>query len=340
MKIALDAMGGDHAPVEIVKGAVEAVNNKGIHVILVGMQDAIENELKKYSYNHDLIEIVHASEVIEMDEHAATSFRKKKDASVTVANKLVADGIANAVVAAGSTGAAMTASLLKIGRIKGVERPAIALGLMARKGFVVLLDGGANADCSPEQLVQFAVMGEVYASVLKKKDRPTVALLNIGEEEVKGNQVVQKAHQLLKNTDLNFIGNCEGRDIPTGEIDVIVCDGFIGNIVLKLTEGLSIFLFDMIKEALTSSFISKIGALLAMPALKGLKKKLDYRETGGALLLGVNGVSIIAHGSSNARAIENAIYKAVQFSEAGMIEAVAKKINASNAAVVESEANN
>jgi glycerol-3-phosphate acyltransferase PlsX len=322
MKIVVDAMGGDFAPEEIVKGVVEASESYGYHVILVGQQERIEKELLNYTYDNNLISVYNASEVIEMGEHPAVAFRKKKNASIIIANDLVKEGKGDAVVSAGSTGAALTASLLRLGRIKGIERPAISIVIPTLKGGSVLIDAGANTDCPPKQLFQFAQMGSLYAQTILGINNPTIGLLNIGEEETKGNDAAQKAFEILRSSPLNFIGNIEGRDIPEGKADVIVCDGFVGNIVLKLMEGLAKSIFTMIKGELSSGFITKLGAGLVLPKLKGLKKKMDYTEYGGAILLGVNGVSIIAHGSSNAYAIKNAIRVAGEFVQKEIIKGV------------------
>ncbi len=311
MRIALDAMGGDFAPQEIVAGAVEACRDLKADIILVGNQTAIQTELSKYATTDLKLEVVHASEVIGMDEHPANAVKRKKDSSLVVANRLVKEGKAAAVISAGNTGAAMATSLLTLGRIPGIDRPAIASPMPTKAGVSVLLDAGANADCEPEYLQQFAVMGAIYAEQVLGLVNPKVGLLSIGEEETKGNKLTIAAHLLLKETKVNFIGNIEGRDVHRGVCEVIVCDGFVGNTVLKLTEGLASVLMGMIKEAVTANLVSKVGALLIKGALGQLKTKLDYTEYGGAPLLGLNGVSMISHGSSNAKAIKNAV-KAAQ----------------------------
>lgn len=322
MKIAVDAMGGDYAPAEVVAGAVQACQEYGIEVILVGEPAALEAELKKHSGNGLKPEIYPASEVIAMDEHPANAVKKKKDASLVVANRLVKEGIASGVISAGNTGAAMAASLFIIGRIQGIKRPAIASPMPTAKGVSVLLDAGANADCEPDNLVQFALMGSIYAERVLGLPNPRVGLLSIGEEETKGNKLTVEAHQLLKEAKINFIGNIEGRDVHRGDCDVTVCDGFVGNTVLKLSEGLAAVLFQQIKSAITSNMISKIGGLLVKGALRKFKARMDYTEYGGAPLLGIDGISIISHGSSNAKAIKNAIRVAAKAAE----ENVALKI--------------
>ena len=318
MRIAVDAMGGDYAPEEIVKGALQAQKEYNYHVVLVGDKEKIS----QFSGSEE-IEVLHTSQIIDMDESPVSAVRKKKDASIVVATKLVKDQKVDAVVSAGSTGAQMTAALFGLGRISGIKRPAISTVLPTDKGGKVLLDSGANTDCKPENLVQFAYMGSVYAESVLGMKNPTIALLNIGAEESKGNELTVKTYQLLKEcSQLNFIGNIEPRDIPKGLADVIVCDGFVGNTVLKLAEGLSGFLMENIKAQLMSSFRSKIGAAMVAPSLKEIKKIFDYSEYGGAPLLGVDGISVICHGSSNAKAIKNAVRAAAVCSENGFVERI------------------
>lgn len=312
MRIALDAMGGDKAPGEIVKGALTAVElyPELEKIILVGKEEEIKKYLKG---NENKIEIKDAREVIEMDDHPALAYRKKKDASMTVATKLVKEGSADAVISAGNTGGQMTSSLFVLGRIKGISRPAIATPLPAMKGITLLLDSGANADCTVENLQQFALMGSIYAGKVLKKENPRVALVNIGSEKTKGNELSVKAYEELEKMEtINFTGNIEGREIPQGGADVIVADGFVGNVILKLMEGMGKTFSSIIKEEVSKSMISKIGALLMKDALVGLKKKMDYAEIGGAPLLGVDGISIICHGSSDSKAIHNAIRVAIE----------------------------
>ena len=312
MRIALDAMGGDKAPGEIVKGALTAVElyPELEKIILVGKEEEIKKYLKG---NENKIEIKDAREVIEMDDHPALAYRKKKDASMTVATKLVKEGSADAIISAGNTGGQMTSSLFVLGRIKGISRPAIATPLPAMKGITLLLDSGANADCTVENLQQFALMGSIYAGKVLKKDNPRVALVNIGSEKTKGNELSVKAYEELEKMEtINFTGNIEGREIPQGGADVIVADGFVGNVILKLMEGMGKTFTSIIKEEVSKSLISKIGALLMKDALLGLKKKMDYAEIGGAPLLGIDGISIICHGSSDSKAIHNAIRVAIE----------------------------
>lgn len=328
LKIAVDAMGGDYAPQEVVAGAVLAVNELDVSVVLTGPTDKLLEELKSHQYPKERIEVVEADEIIAMDEHPATAIRKKKNASIVVANRLVKEEKAVAVVSAGNTGAAMAASLFGLGRIKGIERPAIAIPVPTLTGVSILLDAGANADCDPENLVQFGTMGAIYAEkVLGIKD-PKVALLSIGEEETKGNKLTVESHQLLKKATLNFIGNIEGKDIPYGAADVIVCDGFVGNTVLKLLEGIVPALFSLVKGAFQSSPLATLAGVVVRPELKKIHKRFDYSEYGGAVLLGIDGISIISHGRSNAKAIRNAIRAARQGVAEGVVQAISEQIAA------------
>lgn len=327
MKIALDVMGGDYAPLEIIKGALEAVNlyPKIEKIYLVGDREQIAEHLQE---ENSKLEVYPASEVITMDDHPGTAYRRKKDASITVATKLVKTGQAQAVVSAGSTGAQMVAALFGLGRIKGVERPAIGTVLPTLEGGKLLLDAGANADCKVHNLVQFAKMGSIYAEKVLGIANPKIALVNIGSEATKGNDLVIKTYEELASLpEFNFVGNIEGRDIPKGIADVMVCDGFVGNVVLKLMEGMASALTQILKEEINQSMMAKIGAGLMMPALKGLKKRMDYSEYGGAPLLGVNGISVICHGSSKSKAIHNGIRVAYESYSQGFIEALRTNIN-------------
>lgn len=321
MKIALDAMGGDYAPGEIVRGAWETCRNNGLQVIMVGDREILQQELDSLG-PCDGLEIVHASEVIGMHEAPAAAVRRKKNSSMVVAADLVRSGEAAAMVSAGSTGATMAAALLRLGRIKGIDRPAIASVLPTAGGAAILLDVGANVDCKAKNLLQFAVMGSLYARKVLNIEKPRIGLLNVGEESTKGNELTQEAYQLLLNNNINFCGNIEGRDIYTGVMDVVVCDGFVGNVVLKTSEGLATVLMNMIKSEMQHSNLAKLGAILALPSLKNLKKRIDYSEYGGAPLLGINGVAIVCHGSSRARAIQNALCRARESVETGLIESI------------------
>ncbi len=315
MRIVLDAMGGDFAPQVPVMGAVQAVKELGVKVFLTGKKELVESELKKYSYPEDLIEVVDASQSISMDEQPSKALRKR-DSSIHVGLNLVKEGRADAFVSAGNTGAVMAISLFTVGRIRGVERPAITAVLPNLTGYTFLLDVGANVDCKPFHLLQFAVMGSAYARYVLGEERPRVGLLNVGEEEGKGNELAKEAYKLLKDAKdkgLNFIGNAEGRDIYSGKFDVIVCDGFVGNVCLKLSESIAKTLAKILKEEIDKYFISRIGAITLKPAIKGFKRRIDYAEIGGAPLLGLNAPVIISHGSSNAKAIKNAIKTATRF---------------------------
>lgn len=307
MRIAVDAMGGDYAPAEIIKGTLKAAAlYPQLELILVGKKELLQPYLPSVEIPAS-ISFQEASEIITMDEHPAKAVRNKKDASIVVATRLVKEGLADAVVSAGSTGAQMAAALLGLGRIKGIERPAIATVMPTLEGGKLVLDVGANPDARPEHLLQYAIMGSVYAEKILGIIHPRVGLLNIGSEEGKGNELTQAAFQLLKSAPVNFIGNIEGRDVPYGRADVIVCDGFVGNVLLKTAEGLASALFELIKEKITATNLRKFGALIVKPGLKEIAQTMDYAEYGGAPLLGVRGISIICHGSSKEKAIYNAI---------------------------------
>jgi len=321
VKIAVDAMGGDYAPEEIIKGTLMAAETSpDVHLILVGQKERMLPFLTGMMPKN--ISLVEATEVIGMDEHPANAVRKKKDASIVVATHLVKLGEADAVVSAGSTGAQMAAALLGLGRIKGIERPAIATVWPTVEGGKLILDVGANLDATPEQLCQYALMGSIYAARILGISNPRVGLLNVGSEEGKGNELTQKAYPLLKEAPINFIGNIEGRDVPYGRADVVVCEGFVGNVLLKMGEGLAGVLFQLIKEKITSNMLRKLGALAVKPGLKEIAQMMDYAEYGGAPLLGVNGISIICHGSSKTKAIYNAIRVAQECVQTRFIERI------------------
>lgn len=306
MIIAVDAMGGDFAPREIVQGALQAAREYNLEVILVGDEKQVRDEMGN-SDAGGLVSVVHTPEVIGMGEHPAVAVRRKRNSSIVKATQLVRDGEAGAVVSAGSTGAAMTSALLYMGRIKGIDRPAIAGVLPNEKGRSLMLDVGANVDCKPAHLLQFGIMGYHYAKKIMGVENPRVGLLSNGEEDTKGNEATLAAFPQLQGAGINFIGNIEGRDLFTGVVDVIVCDGFTGNIVLKTGEGMAAALLKMVKEEIARSLLAKLGTVMAMPALRELQKRVDYTEYGGAPFLGVNGVSIICHGSSTAKAVKNAV---------------------------------
>lgn len=318
MRIAVDAMGGDYAPGEVVKGVQLAVAEYPVEIFLVGRSEVLEAEMDHQG--QERITIVPASEVIHMDDQPALALRRKKDASIAVATSLLKSGTAMGLVSAGSTGAQMAAALLTLGRLPGIARPAIATFLPTAVGPRVLLDVGANVDCKPQHLLQFAGMGSVYAEKILGIPSPRVGLLNVGVEITKGNELTLATYPLLEKSGLNFTGNIEPRDIPLGKCDVIVCDGFVGNCILKFGEGLATATFSMLKEELGRHFWSRVGAAMLVPTLKALGTRFDYSEYGGAPLLGVSGVSIVCHGSSKAKAIKNAIRLAMQCVENRFVE--------------------
>ncbi len=333
--IAVDAMGGDHAPAAEVEGAVRAAQAYAVQIILVGNEDILRKELKQHEAARSLpIEIVHASERVTMDDSAARSFRSKRDSSIRVASRMVREGLAQGVVSAGNTGAVMATAKMVQGMVQGVSRPALASVFPTVKGTpAVMLDVGANVDCTPQMLAQFAVMGEIYSRVIFNNDNPTVGLLSIGEEEHKGNDLTRTATPLFKILPIKFIGNVEGRDLYTGKADVIVCDGFIGNVALKVSEGLVEVIRKMLEQSLQATITRKLGYLLANRAFRDFKKRVDYSEYGGAPLLGVKGVCIICHGRSNANAIKNAIRVASQYAQARVnqrIETELKRLSSSS----------
>ncbi len=307
MNIAVDAMGGDRAPGVVVQGAVEAAREWDVPIILVGDTELITQELRRYPTEGLPIMVKHASEAVGMDESPSVALRKKKDSSIEVAIDLVKRGEAAGFVSAGNTGACMATAMFRLGMLSGVDRPAIATLLPTLKGVTLLLDVGATVDCKPRHLFQFAVMGEVYARYILGKKEPTVALLSIGEEDQKGNEVTKETFRLLRNSSINFFGNVEGKEVFQGKADVIVCDGFIGNVALKIAESVSMMISRLLRDELNKSWRTKAGALLVAPAFAGFKKTMDYSEYGGAPLLGVRAPCIIAHGSSTAKAIRNAI---------------------------------
>jgi glycerol-3-phosphate acyltransferase PlsX len=315
--IALDAMGSDRAPKPEIEGAIQAARNYGIHVLLVGPEQALQAELARYSAARNLpIEIVHASEVITMDDKAVQAVRAKRDSSMRVGLRLVREGQAQGFVTAGNTGAAMATAKMVLGAIPGVDRPALAAVFPTALGTAAeLLDVGANVDCKPENLEQFAVMGEIYFRSMFGTRRPRVGLLSIGEEESKGNELTREAFHLLKKLPLNFVGNVEGRDLYGGKVDVIVADGFVGNVALKVSEGVANLVRYTLKETLKATITRQVGYLLSRSAFADFKKRLDHTEYGGAPLLGVKGVCFITHGSSNMNAIKNAIRVAAEFAD-------------------------
>jgi len=313
MKIALDAMGGDFGPAVVVEGAVVAAREHGIASVLVGDKAAIEREILRLKAQDLPLSIRHATQVVGMAEAPSQALRRKRDSSLRVAADLVKDGECQALVSAGNTGAAMAIGMFVLGLLPGVERPAIATALPSLAGFTVLIDAGANVDPKPRHLFQFAVMGHVYSRDIIGKDNPRVGLLSVGEEEGKGNELVKDTFESLRGSSLNFVGNIEGRDIYDGRCDVVVTDGFTGNVCLKVSESLAEMLTSMIREELTRDVLSKAGAVLAQRAFARMKRRVDYTEMGGAPLLGINGASIICHGASPVKAIKNALRVATEW---------------------------
>ncbi len=320
-------MGGDYAPSVNVEGAVETINERDdIEIILVGNEPLIRQELRNNRYDAGRISVQHASEVVGMQDPPTTAIRKKKDSSIREGIDLVKAGRADAFVSAGHSGVVMATSLVLLGTSKGVVRPAIATVMPTLKDTFILLDAGANVDCKPEHLLQFALMGNTYCKLLLGKAIPKVALLSIGEEDTKGNELTKEAFKLIKNAHLNFIGNIEGKDMFTGKADVIVCDGFIGNIALKISEGLAETILKMLKREITSVSTGRIGYLMMKPAIRNFKKRTDYDEYGGAPLLGINGACIISHGRSSAKAIKNALKVASGYAGKRVFEAISTDI--------------
>ena len=329
MKIALDAMGGDHGPAPCIEGALQAAQELNIKVILVGDEKVLTEECYRLGCTDGRLSIKHAPQVVEMHESPATVARKKRDSSIWIATELVKSGDAQAVVSPGNTGASMVASFFVLGLTKGVERPAIATSLPTLTGQAVMLDVGANVDCTAQHLLQFAIMGNEYGQHLFKKPNPRVGLLSIGEEDSKGNEVTKEAFKLLRSSPLNFIGNVEGRDVYSGNADVVVCDGFIGNVALKISEGVADTIKKLLFKEISGSFWGRLAyPLVAIPLMK-LKRRIDYAEFGGAPLLGVNGITMICHGRSSAKAIKNAIRRAKGLAESHVDALIQRDIEAS-----------
>ncbi|WP_066507210.1 phosphate acyltransferase PlsX [Abyssisolibacter fermentans] len=326
MKIVVDAMGGDHGVVSTVKGAIDAVNEYGVDVILVGKEGLILEQINKYNYKGQKIKIVNADEIITNEDKPVKAIRNKKNSSIVIGMQLVKDGEGDAFISAGNTGAVLTGGLFVVGRIKGIDRPAIAPVYPCEKGPSILLDAGANADCKAKYLQQFAIMGSVYANKILDIDNPKVGLVNIGTEKGKGNELVKEAYDLIENSDVNFSGNIEARDVPKGIVDVMVCDGFVGNTILKLSEGLAKTLFSQLKDVFLSSIKTKLAALMLKSGLKKLKNSFDYSEYGGALLIGLKSPVIKAHGSSNPKAIKNAIRQAKQIIDKKVVDIIKDEI--------------
>ncbi|MGZ4822564.1 MAG: phosphate acyltransferase PlsX [Terriglobales bacterium] len=326
--IAVDAMGSDRAPKPEVEGAILAARHYNVHVLLVGPEDQVRAELRHHSSApFEQLQIVHASEVIGMQEKAAQAVRTKRDSTLRVGLRLVRDGKAAGFITAGNTGAAMATAKMVLGALPGVDRPALAAVFPTAQGTAsIMLDVGANVDSKPHNLEQWAVMGDIYSRAIFGAEHPRVGLLSIGEEESKGNELTRAAHQLLKRLPLQFVGNVEGRDLYNGKVDVIVCDGFTGNVALKVSEGLVDTVGYILKETLRATITRQVGFLLSRRAFEEFKKRLDYSEYGGAPLLGIKGVCIVSHGSSNAHAIRNAIRVAAEFAQAGINAEIARGV--------------
>lgn len=326
MKIIVDGMGGDNAPVEIIKGCINAIKRFDIKIIIVGNEDHIKKELESYTYDKSKIEILHAEDIITNFDDPVLAIRRKKNSSMVVGLRALEEGLGDGFLSAGNTGALLTGGLFIIKRIEGVERAALASFYPTRKGISIIVDAGANVDSKPKYLEQFGIMGSVYMENILEIENPKVGIVSIGAEEGKGNQLVKESYSLLENAPINFIGNAEARDLPLGEIDVIVADGFVGNVILKVTEGAAHFFLGELKTIFTSNPFSKIAAILLKGGLRNLKKKTDYRQYGGAPLLGTKKPIVKAHGSSDALAIENAIRQLINFVEKDLIKIIENKI--------------
>jgi len=326
--IGVDAMGGDLAPRVNIQGALEALAEPGasFDVVLVGDEKAIRDEAQRLGLSDRLPRVIHATEQVEMSEHAAQAVRKKRDSSINVCARLHKSGETDAIVSAGNTGAVVAAGLIELGRIEQIQRPAIATVLPTPQGNVVILDVGATTDCKPAHLAQFAIMGSIYARLVLRIEKPRVGLLNIGEEAEKGSELYYEAHQLLKRAPVHFAGNVEGREVILGTADVVVCDGFVGNVLLKFAESVIPSISTMIKDEIAAHPLSAMAGLLLKPAFRRLKRRLDYAEVGGAPLLGVAGACIIAHGRSNSRAIKNAIKVAARCAEARVADSIREEL--------------
>lgn len=327
MRIALDAMGGDYAPAVTIEGAIETVNNtEDIDIILVGDESTLVRELEHKRFPRNRLIVKHASQIVRMDESASSALRRKKDSSIRKGLELVKSGEADGFVSAGHSGVVMATALIVLGVSDGVDRPAIATIMPTLKSPFVLIDAGANLRCKPENLFQFALMGSTYCKFILAREHPKVALVSTGEEDTKGNELIKETFKMLKDADLNFIGNIDGKDIFTGDADVLVCDGFTGNVILKTSEGLADALIRMLKREVAALTTGKLGYLLLKPALRNFKKKTDYDEYGGAPLLGIRGTCIISHGRSTAKAVKNAIRVAADFSQKKVYDIISSAI--------------
>jgi len=327
VKIAVDGMGGDNSPRIVVEGSIQALKEfEDLQIIITGKQNEINKELSKYEYDKNKITVVNATEVIDTNDHPVMAIRRKKDSSLVKALNLVKNNEADAIISAGSTGAFMAGSLFIVGRINGIDRPALAPIMPGKNGKFMVVDCGANVDCKPNNLVQFAHMGKIYFENVLGVKNPSIGLVNIGVEEEKGNELTKATYKLLKNEAINFVGNIEPRDVPLGNTDIVVCDGFVGNTILKMYEGVSSSIFDVLKSEIMSSTRTKIGGLLLKPIFKEFKTKFDYKEYGGAAFIGVKGICIKAHGSSDGKALKNAIKQAIIFYDNKIIEKISNEI--------------
>ncbi len=339
MRIILDGMGGDNAPGEIVKGAVGASKLIEDEIVIVGDGDKIEFQLKKYKYSDEKISVKHASEVIENDDAPVRAVRRKKDSSMVVGLNMVKSGEGDLFISAGNTGALMAGALFNLGRIQGIDRPAIAsiYPILGTKKPSLLVDAGANSECKPSNLLEFAMMGSIYMEKVLGRENPKIGLVNLGVEETKGSTLTKAAFGLLEKSHLNFSGNIEAREVPLGGADVVVCDGFVGNVILKLTEGLAINIVNLLKKKFTENARAKMGAVLLSKKLRGLKEEFDYTEYGGAPILGVKGPVVKMHGSSNANAVKNSILKAIPFAEENVVGIISESVFEIEEVLIEEE---
>ena len=339
MRIILDGMGGDNAPGEIVKGAVEASKLIEDEIVIVGDGDKIEFQLKKYKYSDEKISVKHASEVIENDDAPVRAVRRKKDSSMVVGLNMVKSGEGDLFISAGNTGALMAGALFNLGRIQGIDRPAIAsiYPILVTKKPSLLVDAGANSECKPSNLLEFAMMGSIYMEKVLGRENPKIGLVNLGVEETKGSTLTKAAFGLLEKSHLNFSGNIEAREVPLGGADVVVCDGFVGNVILKLTEGLAINIVNLLKKKFTENARAKMGAVLLSKKLRSLKEEFDYTEYGGAPILGVKGPVVKMHGSSNANAVKNSILKAIPFAEENVVGIISESVFEIEEVLIEEE---
>lgn len=339
MRIILDGMGGDNAPGEIVRGAVEASKLIEDEIVIVGDGDKIEFQLKKYKYSDEKISVKHASEVIENDDAPVRAVRRKKDSSMVVGLNMVKSGEGDLFISAGNTGALMAGALFNLGRIQGIDRPAIAsiYPILGTKKPSLLVDAGANSECKPSNLLEFAMMGSIYMEKVLGRENPKIGLVNLGVEETKGSTLTKAAFGLLEKSHLNFSGNIEAREVPLGGADVVVCDGFVGNVILKLTEGLAINIVNLLKKKFTENARAKMGAVLLSKKLRSLKEEFDYTEYGGAPILGVKGPVLKMHGSSNANAVKNSILKAIPFAEENVVGIISESVFEIEEVLIEEE---